>query len=141
MEIEIAPWSQTKWLVLSSFFFLIPGIYAYLQEIYISSFMLVCTSVISANYWRKCTHSWRRELDLVFAKISFLYFLYHSFLYLRNPIYITTGYPLLIPLYYLYNASGTLRDQKKDIWVMTHFVFHIILTYEEWIVIDSMIRN
>jgi len=141
MEIEIAPWSQTKWLVLSSFFFLIPGIYAYLQEIYISSFMLVSTSVISANYWRKCTHSWRRELDLVFAKISFMYFLYQSFVYLRNPIYVSTGYPLLIPLYYLYNQSGHLRDQKKDIWVMTHFVFHIILTYEEWIVIDSMVRN
>jgi hypothetical protein len=68
----IACWQHTKWLFLSSFFFTIPAIYAYINNLYFHSILLLFTSLISANYWRKATYSWRRNMDLIFAKFSFI---------------------------------------------------------------------
>ena len=33
-EIYIAHWEQTRWLVLSSFFFMIPATYAFINQLY-----------------------------------------------------------------------------------------------------------
>ena len=71
-EIYIAYWEETKWLVLSSYFFIIPSYYAYINKLYLHSIILFLTSVISVNYWKKATYSWRRNMDLIFSKFSFI---------------------------------------------------------------------
>jgi hypothetical protein len=65
----IAEWKHTKYLTLSSLLFLIPAYYAYNSNMYNHTILLILTSLISANYWRKATYSWRRNLDLIFSKI------------------------------------------------------------------------
>ena len=90
-EIYIAEWKHSRWLVVSSSFFLIPSLYGYYIKFYGFSILLLLTSLISANYWRKATYSWRRTTDLIFAKISFVIFVSNGLIYVRNIPYLITG--------------------------------------------------
>ena len=140
-------WNETRWIVLSSTFFSIPAIWhltnyylyvasqcitdeneKYIQTIIYISVILLTTSLISANYWRKATRGWRRNLDLTFSKFTFLTCSYYGFKY-------TTYYPYLIiviggspMLPYLYWKSSKLISENNLDWVKYHFMFHIVLT-------------
>ena len=140
-EKYIAYWVHTKWLVLSSLFFIIPSIYAYINKLYLYCILLFLTSLISANYWRKATYSWRRNIDLIFAKISFIVFMSNGIFYVRKMHYIIAGYSGLIVLLYCYYSSGKLFELKKDNWYKYHFVFHFIMTCEQIIIIHSIFEN
>jgi glucose-6-phosphate-specific signal transduction histidine kinase len=140
-EKYITQWVHTKWLVLSSFFFIIPSTYAYINKLYSYSVLLLFTSLISANYWRKATYSWRRNMDLTLAKISFVVFASDGILYVRKTQYVIFGYTGLIVLLYFYYLSGKLLESKKDSWYKFHFMFHFILTCEQIIIIDSVLKN
>jgi hypothetical protein len=140
-EHYIALWKHSKWLVLSSFFFMIPSIYAFYYQLYYYSILLLFTSIISANYWKKATYSWRRNLDLFFSKISFITFAYNGIIYVRYIPYVITGYPLLIILIYCFYTSGKLSEKKKNNWYIYHFFFHIIMAYEQFIILDSIVKN
>jgi hypothetical protein len=85
-DIYVAHWVHTKWLVLSSFFFIIPAIYAFINNMYAHFILLFFTSLISANYWRKATYSWRRNMDLIFAKYHLLYSHHMDFFMLEQYI-------------------------------------------------------
>lgn len=139
-EIYIAPWNETRWLVLSSFFFLIPSIYAYLNNLYFLGNLLSITSFISANYWRKATYSWRRTMDLIFAKISFVTFVINGVLYVSNMYYLIFGYIGLFILSYCYYLSAKELELKNNKWYQYHVVFHFIMMYEQILIIDSIIK-
>jgi hypothetical protein len=49
-EIYIAQWCNSKWLVASSFFFMIPAGYACMNQLYFYTALLGFTSLVSANY-------------------------------------------------------------------------------------------
>ena len=139
-EIYIAPWQDTKWLVLSSLLFLFPSIYAYLNNLYFLGNLLCITSLISANYWRKATYSWRRDMDLLFAKISFVVFVINAILYVSNFYYLFSGYIGLIILLYCYYLSATQLELKKPNWYQYHAVFHFIMMYEQFLIINSIVN-
>jgi len=136
---QIANWECTKWLVISSCFFLIPSIYAYYNKLYYYSVLLLLNSLISANHWRNATfYSWRRKLDLVFTKILFVIFAINGVLYVRYIPYLITGYSGLIGFIYCFYLSEKLYE-KTDSWYKYHFLFHFIVMYEQIIILDSMI--
>jgi len=137
-DIYIAKWEDTRWLVLSSFFFTVPSIYAFIINMYSYSLLLLCTSLISANYWRKATYSWRRDLDIIFAKISFVVFFSNGVYYVKSVGYVITGYSGIIILLYCYYLSGKLFKLKNNNWYKYHLMFHLILAYEQTIIIDSI---
>ena len=132
-------WDHSKWLVLSSFFFIIPVVYAYVNKLYFYAGILASTSFISANYWRIATYSWRRNADLVFAKISFTIFVSNGIIYVRTIPYIVTGYSGLLILLYCYYLSGKLLESKNTHWYKYHMIFHFIMMYEQLIILDSII--
>ena len=140
-DIYIAKWEDTRWLVLSSFFFTVPSIYAFIINMYSYSFLLLCTSLISANYWRKATYSWRRNMDLIFAKISFVVFFSNGVYYVKSAGYVITGYSGIIVLLYCYYLSGKLFELKNNNWYKYHIMFHLIMAYEQTIIIDSINRS
>ena len=140
-DIYIAKWEDTRWLVLSSFFFTVPSIYAFIINMYSYSLLLLCTSLISANYWRKATYSWRRDLDIIFAKISFVVFFSNGVYYVKSVDYVITGYSGIIVLLYCYYLSGKLFKLKNNNWYKYHLMFHLILAYEQTIIIDSIHRS
>jgi hypothetical protein len=131
---------QGKILALSSCFFLIPSMYAYYNGLYFFSMLLIATSFISANFWRNAIHSWRRDLDLFFAKVSFVVFLSNGIYYLRYTPYVVTGYSGLIVLLYFYYLSDKYLKEESTAWCKYHFMFHVLLTYEQLIIIDSILK-
>jgi hypothetical protein len=131
---------QGKILALSSCFFLIPSIYAYKNGLYLYSILLLFTSIISVNYWRNAIHSWRRDLDLFFAKVSFVVFVLNGIYYIRNFPYVVTGYSGLFVLLYCYYLSDKYLKDKNNAWCKYHFLFHILLAYEQFIIIDSILK-
>jgi hypothetical protein len=137
-EIYIAQWCNSKWLVASSFFFMIPAGYACMNQLYFYTALLGFTSLVSANYWRRATYSWRRNLDLVASKISFVVFVSKGVLYVRTPHY--CGYTGLVLLFYCYYLSGKLFALKNDDWYKYHIAFHFFIMCEQIIVIDSILK-
>ena len=140
-EKYIATFVHTKWLVLSSFFFIIPASYAYIFNLYSYSILLFLTSFISANYWRKATYSWRRNMDLVFSKLSFVIFFSDGVVYVNSVNYVITGYIGIILLLYCYYLSGKLFKLKNNNWYKYHMIFHLIIAYEQIIILDSIVYN
>lgn len=137
-EIYVTTCNSAKWLILSSFVFTIPAIYAYIHSLYCYSGLLLLTSIVSANYWRRPTYSWRRNLDLVFSKMSFVIFAYHGIIHVRYVPYMITGYPLVCILAYCYYLSNKNILENKS-WVIYHSMFHCIVMCEQLIVLDSII--
>ena len=136
----LVEWEDSRWIVLTSFSFMFPSIFALFHRLYFYSGLLILTSFISANYWRKATDSWRRNLDLFFAKISFFVFLYNGIRFVRTPVYIMTGYPGLFLLVYFYYLSCKHFREKKNGWVKFHCMFHLFMMGEQMIILDSMIK-
>lgn len=137
-ETYIAYWHQTKWLVLSSFFFTIGASYAYSKHLYSYSILLFFTSFISANYWRKATYSWRRDMDLIVAKMSFVVFVSNGVYYVRTIEYMIPGYIGLLCLVYSYYLSAKFYRLKHNNWYKYHFMFHLIMAFEQMIILDSI---
>jgi len=145
-EIYLASWEHTKWLVLSSSFFLFPSMFAFYHHLYVHSFLLCSTSFISANYWRKPTYSWRRTLDLFFSKISFSWFFLHGVFYIHSTphILLAVSNTCLFSSCFLL-SSYTYQDHRyhiqntprvggygDDIWYKYHFLFHTLMTLEQY---------
>ena len=140
-EIVIAEWNETKWLVLSSSLFMIPSIYGYYKQLYLHSLLLLLTSLISVNYWKKATYSWRRNVDLVFEKVAFIVFVSNGIIYVRYKPYVITGYSGLILLAYCYYCSGKLFKMNNSFWWKYRVVFHLIMTLEQMIVLESIKKD
>jgi hypothetical protein len=134
----IAEWDETKWIVGSSWTFCIPAVYAYTRQFYINSVLLVITSIISANFWRKATYSWRRNLDLVYAKFVFVVFVSQGVYYVRYIPYFIVSYPLMGTLIYCYYLSEKYHKIKYPYWYRYHVAFHLMMTCELFMIIDSL---
>jgi len=121
-DIYLASWEHTKWLVLSSSFFLFPSMFAFYHHLYFHSFLLCSTSIISANYWRKPTYSWRRTMDLLFSKISFSWFFLHGVFYIHSTPHLIFAVSntclfsscFILSSYYFYKDQDICRSE--DIW-------------------------
>jgi hypothetical protein len=137
-EKYVAPWLQTKWLVMSSGFFLLPAWYAYLLRLNSFSLLLVATSLISANYWRKATYSWRRQVDLLFAKYSFAVFVGNGIIYVRKVEFAVPAYSGLVLILYCFYQSSQKWTLRDNTWFQFHFCFHLLMACEQWIILRSM---
>jgi hypothetical protein len=137
-EIYIA--RDTFPLVYSSCMFLIPAVYSYCLKYYFYAIFLLITFGISANYWRKATYGFRRNLDLVFSKISFsvfvtthIYYLYlYSSLYNKSAsntklpiIYYIISYSNLFFITYFYSLSTYFYKKNNIGWMRYHMLFHL----------------
>ena len=137
----IAEWKHTKYLTLSSLLFLIPAYYAYIHDMYYHTVMLILTSLISANYWRKATYSWRRNLDLIFSKISFAIYIYNGVKYSRSIKELIEGILRLMFMWYCFYKSGETIKIKYDEWYKYHVVFHIFIALEQMRILINIIKG
>lgn len=136
----IAEWEQSKWLTMSSWLFAIPAIYARRNNLNSLAGLLLATSAISSNYWRRATYSWRRNADLIVAKISFIVFFTNGIMYVRRPRFMVIGSIGLLLLAHCYYGSNVLHRLQNPNWVQYHLAFHWILTFEQYIILRSQIE-
>ena len=130
----LAPWAETRWITLSSCLLLLPSYYAYLRQFYLFSAVVLGTSLVSANYWRHATYSWRRTLDLWVAKGTVTFFTINGVLIYNIP-FMVAAYTGLIPLAYCYYLSDAEFKANNRQWVLYHFLFHCMLIYETLLLI------
>jgi hypothetical protein len=136
-DVYLVEWRESRWLVFTSLCSLLPTIYSFYHSFFFLSSVSLSTSIISANYWRKATLSSRRDLDLVYAKLSFIIYSYHGLYYVRGYriIVFTQG---VIYLIYNYYYSNQLYYEKKSEWLSHHIWFHMMVLMSQMVVIESM---
>jgi len=138
---EIAPWKQTKYLTLSSFFFSAPAVYSYYRYKMIYPPMLLCSvSLVSANYWRNAVDDWRRQLDIYMARTAFLYFIANGIYVLPPKWSLFGGGPTICSIGYCFHKSHTEyeTDKESNTWVCYHALFHSIASINLFFVLTKM---
>ncbi len=138
---NVKTWKYTKWLVWSSIGFMVPSLYAYYNGAYFLGAVLTITSAVSANFWRYAIDSWRRNMDLIVAKIAFVIFMYYGIVHIRNLYCIVTVYTSLPIMGYCYYLSGKLSKENNTHWVVYHFAFHCLLICGQYIIIHNVLRS
>lgn len=123
-----APSHQTYYIILSSLLFLIPSIYSYINNQYLTAISLVISTVLSITFWSDARHTWRRIIDRTYAKFSFLYFVINGILYVTWLPFLVIGYMGLFGLIFCYYMSNKYccNINQNDIWWKYHIAFHLI---------------
>jgi hypothetical protein len=136
----LVEWRESRWLVLTTMGYLIPTLYSYHNHHYFLSYLTFTSFLISVNYWRKASFSFRRDLDIVFQKIAFLIYLYHGLSYLKGYRFMFSSYGLLY-IFYNYYYSNKFYYEKKEKWLTYHMCFHIMVMLEQIVVLESVLKG
>ena len=141
-ERYVAHWRQTKWVVGSSLFLIIPGIYGYLNNEYYLSTVSIASSLCSINFWRNATYSWRRSIDHIVAKINFVAFTAANLKFLTQSPFIYkgwSGYGAGCICYIMSNKYGDV--ETNELWWKYHMLFHLCISFSQFITIKSILYN
>ena len=128
----VAPYSQTKYLVLSSLFFFMASVYGFINNQLLYGIISLITSIVSVNFWRDATYSYRRCLDLITARISFIIFFFSGSYYASQNkhdliLFVWFSVVLLsIYCYYLSHKTYDVEDPKNNRWYKYHAMFHFL---------------
>ena len=130
-EIEILPWSESKWLVGTSILMIVPVIV--FNDYYYNTTFAVFTAIVSINYWRHASYSWRRTADFVVANMAGALMLINGIMYIRYIPYIFISIYGLIILLYSFCLSFIHSSNNNSNWWKYHVLFHIISICELFI--------
>jgi len=131
----VAPFSETRWIVASSFLFLGPCYYGYTKRLYSHSALLLIVSAVSANYWRCATYSWRRNIDFVVARSVSIVFASSGALCRKTMPLTVAMYSVCAITYSCYHLSSRSHKANKPYWWIYHVLFHTVLTCQQQIVL------
>lgn len=132
---------EKRLLTVSSLFFMYPGIFCLTHTIRLPLLPLgvlsILTSCISVNYWRDPKDGWRRQMDLIFAKCSFVVYFTTGILTIHNSFIRTAGLSTSALIVYCYHQSNTCWTARKEEWVFYHMAFHFFVACGQFIVITG----
>ena len=134
----VAHWDETKYVTMSSFVFLVPSMYSYCNEIYTHAIILFLASIISANFWRDASYSYRRILDRIISKIAFILLFKDALIYVRHVPRVMIVFNIFVAFMSCYYYSNKYCG-KSPVWWKYHVSFHLLATVEQLIIINSMI--
>ena len=123
MSSLFADWETSRWLVGSSFSFLIPSLYAYRKKQYLYSSILAGTTFLSANHWRKPENGWRRIVDIIYASITFTIFAKVGDRYIGRKWHSYSGLALILFLYKMSHHVYQTKGHDSN-WYIYHLLFH-----------------
>jgi hypothetical protein len=124
------------YLMGTSTFFLLPALYGYYKNIPILPEVSVITSIVSINYWINPIEGTRKNMDLIFSKISATTYVLYGNLYMTrtNIIY---GYINLFFMIYFYNQSCRFHRKSNPCWLPCHILFHYLVINGTFMIIDA----
>ena len=135
-EIEILPWSESKWLVGTSAIMILPVVIY--NDSYYNTIITIVTAITSINYWRRATYSHRRTADFIIANAAASYMLINGIIYVRyTPYVIVSAFGLIILLSAFYLSVYHSSNNNPN-WWKYHALFHIISICELFIILDSI---
>ena len=129
----VAPYRQSRWIVGSSCFILIPSIYAFKKKQMFLATTSLLTTLCSINFWRDANYSYRRSLDHVMAKLSFTIYTIRGIKQLSFSPHEAPGYVGLFMMLYCYYMSNKHGD--TELWMNYHMMFHLFISYTQTFVL------
>jgi len=134
----IAPFKQTKWIVLSALSFIFPSLFAFHTNIYCLSTASTCIFLCSLNYWRDARYSIRRNIDIIVAYSGFTTYVIYGFLYINNSFIIYTSISMCGFIYSIYKISENRYYINKNnlSWVRYHMLFHLFSAFQQSVIIN-----
>lgn len=108
----------SNYMVASSMLFQIPAYYGYHHSLYYHAFASWMTGMLSMNYWRDAKPSWRRNMDVHWARGAGIFYVIHG----RNHLHL--GIPGMLMLFLYYQSCSTYEKNKFGRWYVYHMVFH-----------------
>jgi hypothetical protein len=133
----ILPWNKCRYLTLTSCLFFTSAIYSYSCRLYFLAFVAGLTSIVSANFWRNPVPGIRRDIDLVYSKLSFLIFFCNGVTYVRSVPYMLIFYPGLGCMIWSFYTSNATYYMKKEDWWKYHLIFHGTVLATQFAIIQS----
>jgi len=135
------PFEITKWVVLSSCFFLIPAVYAclngYCHLLYLYGFLSISTTICSVNHWRCAEDGIRRKVDRIVAIIVFIIYVATGIIYL--PIYLSVI--TLGTIMSSFIISDHLSQRHHPYWFISHMFFHASVSVTKILIIYYILDN
>ena len=126
-------------LVVSSTFFLIPGIFAFSCSLYLFGVVSAVTTAVSVNYWRNAVEGYRRTADLITAKTSFVIYFFFGCMYIRDPVLLAIGVPGCVCIIFCYAMSSRYWALDLPHWKWFHMMFHLFVALEQFLVLYGII--
>jgi len=117
----IVPW-ESRILIGTSCLTILPVYVAFHRGLWFHAITSTGTGFVSILYWQYPIHGWRRNLDLMYAKYTFMFYLINGVLYLPR------GFPLCIVLSGACSIAYTyhLTLVYPEIWIRYHVLFHLL---------------
>ncbi len=128
------PFEITKWLCLSSCFFLIPGTYAFYNHFYLHGSVCILTNILSINHWRKAEDGFRRKMDIIAASSGALIYITSWIVYCENTCFLM-GIPSITLVFISFVLSHYLSVHWNSDWVYIHMLFHFSVSLSKMLVI------
>jgi hypothetical protein len=135
---EIAPWCETRWLVLSSCLWLGPALYAAATGQPGYAAVLVATVAASVNHWRNARRGWARALDIAMARVAFGTFVITGVVYVTPTRKAPMAYAGLVAVIQCYIKSTTNHAAGKRDWWQYHAAFHLLMACEQWVILREL---
>jgi hypothetical protein len=133
---EITSFSYSKYIVGSSLLFQIPAYYAYQKNIYSVAASCCITSLLSINYWRHSCYSWRRTMDIYWARTAGIY--YFLWGYQHAPCKITYINHTCVMIWFYYEACRQFHINPLGNWYIYYMTFHAIAALNQFIAIYNI---
>ena len=127
-DTTVMPWFYSRWLTFSSCFFLIPAFVALRGGCRKLAVLYVITAFVSANYWRRCSRGFRRNADLIMAKVSFFATLAVGIVNVRDFNIIAAIWAHTVLIGVLYGLSSYFHSCETLRWLPVHGVMHIFIS-------------
>jgi hypothetical protein len=135
-EKVLLEWHFSKYLLVTSFLLLLPAWFAYSKQLYLFSAIIGISSLISINYWRHSTFSYRRYLDfivqtvcIVLVIVLLLYYDYHYYA-IDDPYVFVNIFTILTAIFCYYKSWSVWLENTKSDWWKYHLIFHILVIVE-----------
>jgi len=120
---------HAKLICWSSCLFFLCSLFSFYKEQYLDGFLLLFGFIISINYWRRPTYSWRRTLDLFYQKGLIVFFFISAILFMKNTNQITFLFGSCLFILIFYILASLYFIEKQDRWIYFYICFHIVAFY------------
>lgn len=113
-------------IVITSLSFMVPGSLCFHLNMRKQGMMVCANSIISTLFWMNAKEdSWRRQLDLAFAKLSMILFMHTQYMHFTNlnQAGFATVFNLLT--YHCYLLSKYYHERGYKCWKKFHVGFHM----------------
>jgi hypothetical protein len=128
------PFEITKWACVSSCFFLVPGTYAFYNQLYIYGTVCIFTNVLSINHWRNAEDGIRRKMDIIAASSGAVIYITSWIIYCKDTCFFI-GIPIITLVFISFFLSNYLSIRWNPYWVYVHMLFHFMVALSKMLVI------